>query len=127
MKALIYYGKLMSPTQLSGDSKWFHDVYMDAHHSEVGNTIKIPINKFKQYWALMGSEDVQGEDYGELERLFSKYNSDDGNPLGTDAGQQKVRVSGTHHTSMSVLDIIKIGTKYYMVAGQGWKIVEMKK
>jgi hypothetical protein len=44
------------------------------------------------------------EDIGEL--LFSMFNDDEDNPLGTPEGQKMIRERGAHHTSMSVGDSI---------------------
>lgn len=120
MKAQIFYTKVFHPSEVV-DSR-FGDIYTKAHYGSE-SVINLPIEMFRKYWVLMATEWIGNEDY--LERLFEKYNTDN-NPLGTDAGQQKVKKSGTHHTSMSVLDIIKIGSKYFMVAGAGFKKVNIR-
>lgn len=121
MIAKIYYAKIISPYL---KEKWFVDVYRNAHFGD--GLIVLSHNNFRRYWVLMDITDASGVD--DLERLFAKYNDegDGANPLATSKGQERVRKSGTHHTSMSVLDIIKLGDKYFMVAGSGFKKVSMR-
>ena len=57
------------------------------------------------------------------ERLFAIYNdgTEEGNPLGTKAGQQKLVSLGAGHTSMSVNDFVVIDGEVLIVDSLGFK------
>jgi len=67
-------------------------------------------------------ENLQASKEHFADRLFAVYN--DGaeipNPLGTKEGQEKVRSTGTGHTSMSINDFVVIDGEVIICDGSGW-------
>lgn len=122
MIAKIYYSVMPNPSE---DKWWADNVYWKIHYNDDDSPISIPKAKFVNYWRLMNSYKVEGGVDTALNKLFAIFNDADHianpNPLGTAKGQEKVRSSGTHHTSMSVADVIQIKSDYYIVAGTGFK------
>ena len=63
--------------------------------------------------------------WNNLETVFIKLNGNQGpNPLGTVLMQSWLRANGLRHTSMSVGDVVKIGTQYWVVDDVGFKEIE---
>jgi len=128
-KAKVFYSK-KHQTELP------KALYDDLHSNK--STIFMPKRIFKDVYAEMSKDKVQIDGDvlpAELERMFAKYN-DDGyaqdkpyskgkNPLATPKGQDKVRDSGTHHTSMSVGDMVEVDGDHYIVADFGFKKVKV--
>jgi len=56
------------------------------------------------------------------ERTFAKFNDYERNPLSAENdGQSIVSTSGTHHTSMSIGDIVVVGHLPYIVKNEGFE------
>lgn len=122
MKADIFYSTMPHPSE----DEWFGSVFYSkvrSHETPEGGVVKFPKAKFARYFKKMASFEVKDDSSASLERLWEVFNdaSDEGaNPLGTPEGQAKVRASGTHHTSMSVGDVVKIGRKLHVAVSVGF-------
>lgn len=65
-----------------------------------------------------------GSDLNVCERMFSRFNDYDENPLSAEnGGQGVVHASGAHHTSMSVGDLVVVGSKVYIARDQGFELL----
>ena len=90
----------VNPTVTMDD---FNKYYMKIYETNIPNTINIENEKsLNQY----------------LESLYNIFNSDK-NPLSAPF-YQKIIKNNKLHTSMSMSDVIKIGTNYYYAAGFGF-------
>ena len=103
-------------------------LHLRSYAPDAGESIRLPKEKFAKWWRKMAEVNVSDNDAkndisGLLEHLWGQFN-DDGygakNPLATPQGQAKVKASGTHHTSMSIGDVIKVGTNYYIAVSVGF-------
>jgi hypothetical protein len=125
MIAKIYYSLFTDPRD---DEWWYLNIYKRVHYDEDDSPIIIPTAKFSHYWKLMTTYGTDGEVEAVLNRMFALFNDglDIPNPLGTPEGQVKVKQSGTHHTSMSVGDVIGLKDKLWIVAGVGFRELRLK-
>ncbi len=114
MRAVIYYftkdAFLENP----------HMFFTDAHHTED----LLRSEGLKGFVMVDTHEDKSVKSKREYaEKLFIIYNdgTEEGNPLGTPAGQQKIRSSGVGHTSMSINDFVVIDGDVLIVDSEGFK------
>jgi len=113
LKAEIFYFKKQAITDFSGR------MFMYAEETkkmlnESGLKYFTHIDTFEEETKLSRDEFV--------ERIFAIYNdgAEIDNPLGTKEGQDKVRATGTYHTSMSVNDFVVIDDEIIICDGSGW-------
>ena len=126
MIAKIFYSINPHPSE---DKWWADHFYRPLHEREDEKPMEVQFTKFNHYWKLMRYQNVAGDDVKVvLEKLFALYNDagSEPNPLSSDEGQNRVRASGTHHTSMSVGDVVYLKGKYWIVAGVGFKELKVR-
>jgi len=92
----------------------WHTIEKDFDGSEVQLTRKL----FNSNWKMLPFKESSKKHNRDV--LFAKYNSSDKNPLANDNGQEILRSLGLKHTSMSIGDIVKFRTVYWMCVSEGW-------
>jgi len=119
-KAKIFYytNKLPHPST----NKIWGKIYNEIHFNSDTKPVSIPIGFFKRYWRVLPiQENITST--SDIEEIFTKYNIN--NPYANPEGQRIIKEYNTH-TSMSVGDIIKVGSRYYIIAGEGFKKVVLR-
>lgn len=87
--------------------------------------LKSETRNFSDVWDVVAEGKVDSlkfdGDLGICEKLFEATNI--GDLLSTKEAQDKIRASKAQHTSMSVGDIVEIGSEFYLCVGAGFKKV----
>ena len=124
-KVDIYYAKKKGmgehPTLMSPGNKalwWF------AHygHKDKGKLESMNRATFNRRWAKVATNSVNSNQ--DLDVLWEKYNIGNSS-IKTPAGQEKLRSVGVGHSSMSILDVVKTRTGYWMATSRGWRRINV--
>jgi len=117
VQATIYYVDMPHPSE----SKFAEKYWSVLHYDKDIKIVYVSKAQFKKYWQKMPyKENIKS--YKDLDQLWHKYNIYRTNPCSSDndPGQVTLKKLGVRHTSMSIGDVVKIGTIYYIAVSYGW-------